>query len=146
MLGCFSIQFPSNEYLTVTCRANLLIIPTVLFCAAPTTQLSAIFVRLFKMITLIKLSFFTNELINKFVTILTCRQQVIWACCLVRTFIRFQISMDNIDRNKFSFYLWVLYILDSFAFIKRSHNCISDSIAGKYLVKDVEACTRIKKI
>ncbi len=145
MLGCFSIQFPSNEYLTVTFRTNLLFIPTSLFCAAPTTQLSAILF-ISQMLTLIRLEFFTNGLIDKFVSILTCRWLDLCACCLGRTFIRFQISMDNIDRNKFARYLRALDILDSFVFIKRSHNCIGDSIAGKYLFKDVQACTRIKKI
>ncbi len=143
MLGCFSIQFPSNNAVSVTLRANQVFIPTFLFCAAPTTQLSAILFTS-QMITLITLSFLTNELIDKFVSILACRSQDIWAQCLMRTFLRFQISSDNIDRNKFTRFLRVIYILDSFAFIKRSHNCIGDSIADKYLVKGVQSCTRIK--
>ncbi len=40
MFGCFSIQFPSNNPVTVTFRANPLFIPTALFFAAPTFQLS----------------------------------------------------------------------------------------------------------
>ncbi len=144
MLGCFSIQFPSNEYLTVTFRTNLLFIPTILFSAAPSLQLTAIFVRLSKMPTLKKIFFFTNKLIDKFMSILTCRKQEIWVCCLGIIFIRLQIFLDNIDRNKFVRFLRVLYVLDSFTFIKRSHNCICDSITGKYLVKGVQSCSRIK--
>jgi hypothetical protein len=42
VLGCFSIKFPSNNPVTVTFRANPLFIPTALFFAAPTFQLSGI--------------------------------------------------------------------------------------------------------
>jgi hypothetical protein len=42
VLGSFSIQFPSNDEVTVTFGADTLFIPTGLFFTAPTTQLGAI--------------------------------------------------------------------------------------------------------